>query len=375
MSHDDANWFNVSQEWLGRIGMSLERLRAGKSDFRIANVGDSIATGMWGIGSTSDHYAARAAEAIAGSLEKSARQGLITCGADDEGRVRIDGGDWRHVASNSGFFGAGAFELASGGNAELTYRPGARAPEFRIGFRGDAGLRYSVDGGGSWIEYAPSDAASANETPDGCVRLDATGASDEIRIRAWDRGPATRVYFLDSVDSASAAVTWFTSGIGASRMGDLHAALSANNGSGFNTYGAAELDLLAIEIGVNNTIHADEVGIEESAAALRATVEGFISHGVSNIVLVGANPVRSDFQPGPWDVADAYTEIYRPISLDYGTPLLELATRWGDWARAHELGLIDDQVHPTRDGHQDAGAIVAGLVLSATAARELGQAT
>ncbi len=366
MPYANANSFNVSNEWLSRIGRSLDRLKAGERDFRYANVGDSIATGEWGISSTSDHYAARASEIIAAALGTASRRGLITCGAIDTGPVKVDGFDWRRDSANGGLFGSDVYELESGGDAVLTFSPDAGASVIGIGFQGNAGLRYSLNGGTSWAEQPPSIARSADETTDACERLEVhcVGGA-EIRLRAHEHGPATRVYFLDSADRANTAVRWFTSGIGASRTADLQAALSENNGRGFSSYGAAELDLLTIEIGVNNTIHADQVGVEESAAALRATVEEFIRHGVTNLALVGANPVRPDYQPGPWYVAEAYAEIYRPISLEFGIPLLEWAARWGNWERSNALGYIDDQVHPNKHGHQDVGAMVADLVLAA----------
>jgi lysophospholipase L1-like esterase len=81
---------------------------------------------------------------------------------------------------------------------------------------------------------------------------------------------------------------------------------------------------------------------------------------------MGAVPVRADFQPGPWRVVDAYREIYRPIALEVGVPLLDINLRWGNYCRAFETGYQADQVHPTQAGHADAGEMVAALLLSAT---------
>jgi lysophospholipase L1-like esterase len=116
---------------------------------------------------------------------------------------------------------------------------------------------------------------------------------------------------------------------------------------------------------VNDTIYADVETIRDSRAALMAVVGRLRSHGVAKIALIGAVPVRADFQPGPWRVAEAYREIYRPIALEEGIPLLDCASRWGDYDSAFEAGYLTDQVHPTSAGHADAAAMVAALLLAA----------
>ncbi|HEV7811561.1 MAG TPA: SGNH/GDSL hydrolase family protein [Leifsonia sp.] len=352
--------FNATAQWLGRVGAALAQLQAGTRDFRYLNVGDSIATGMLGITSTTDHYAARAAQLTASSHGRRARRGLVAEGATyDGGRIAVTGAGWRRDLTNGGYFGTGAYELLPGGDALLTFTPGVPATSFSVSFDADAGIEYSVDGGVTWVRQ--------DEPRADFARLDipVALASSALAIRALDRGAPARIYSLDFAAAHEPSLTWFTSGIGGARTTDLLAGLEANDERGFRAYGSAHPDLLTIEIGVNDTIHADEVAKQESADALRAIVRGLATHGVRNIALVGACPVRADYQPGPWRVADAYERIYRPVSLEFGIPLLEWCGRWGDWAQADQLGFYADQVHPNRDGHWDAGAMVAGLLARA----------
>ncbi len=93
--------------------------------------------------------------------------------------------------------------------------------------------------------------------------------------------------------------------------------LATDGSAGFSTYGSVRPNLLTVEIGVNNTIHADEVGVAESRVRFADLIGSFFSQGISGLAIIGAVPVRADFQPGPWFVADAYREIYRAVAVVY----------------------------------------------------------
>ena len=86
-------------------------------------------------------------------------------------------------------------------------------------------------------------------------RTEITVGADGVLIRALpDSG--CRVYWLQSVYPDQPGIAWYTSGIGATRIGDLHRLLSNDGEAGYQAYGAAAPDLLMLEIGVNDTIHA-----------------------------------------------------------------------------------------------------------------------
>jgi lysophospholipase L1-like esterase len=353
--------FNATDEWLSRVGASLAQLGVGARDFRLANVGDSIATGMLGITTTSDHYTARTAGLVARAHGRRWRRGPVSEGANNDGGwITVAGRDWRRDLNEGAYFGAGSYELLPEGSAVLSYAPDGAATSFTMSFGGN--IEYSIDSGTTWIRpEATRLDYSRLEIPN-----PAHPAPSKLQIRAPKQSGAARIYSLSHSDESDPCLTWFTSGVGGARMTDLFEGLSVNEERGFRAYGSAELDLLTIGIGVNDTIHADEVTTEDSASALRAIIRGLARYGVENIALVGACPVRPDYQPGPWSVAEAYESIYRPISLELGVPLLEWSSRWGDWAEANRQGYYSDHVHPSRDGHWDAGAMVAGLLLRAS---------
>ena len=349
--------FNLTERWLRGLRSSFrERLSEGQ-DFSYINVGDSIATGTIGIASKSQHYAAVAARTAAEHLGLPARSTLHT--ADDrgtDGRMRLSGRRWR--IEEAGLYGGGSYVAYAGSDGALNHFPEAGCRMVRICHRG--GFDYSVDGGTSWSRRHPEPVGRG-------WRTDIAVGVDGVLIRALpDSG--CHVYWLQAVQPDQPGIAWYTSGIGATRIGDLHRILSNDREAGYRAYGAAAPDLLTLEIGVNDTIHADVETIRGSRAALTAAVARLRGHGVANIALMGAVPVRADFQPGPWRVADAYREIYRPIALEEGVPLLDCAVRWGSYDRALEAGFLADQVHPTQAGHADAGALVAALLFAATTA-------
>jgi lysophospholipase L1-like esterase len=347
---------NLTEQWLCGLESSLrKRLREGE-DFSYINVGDSIATGTIGILSKTQHYAAVAARTAAKHLGLPYRSALHT--ADDlgtDGRMRVTGRGWR--MAEEGLYGGGSYGAAAGSDGTLHYLPEPECRMVRICHLG--GFDYSVDGGASWSRRHPESLGRVSRT-------DIAVGVDGVVIRARpDSG--CRICWLQSVQPDQPGIAWYTSGIGATRTGDLHRILSNDGEAGYRIYGAAAPDLLTLEIGVNDTIHADVETIRGSRAALTAVVARLRSYGVANIALMGAVPVRADFQPGPWRVADAYREIYRPIALEEGVPLLDFAARWGGYDAAWNAGYLADQVHPSQAGHADAGAMVAALLLTAAA--------
>jgi lysophospholipase L1-like esterase len=275
------------------------------------------------------------------------------------------GRDWRRDLSDGGCFGSGAYELLPAGDAVLSYAPGVAATWFAVSFGGT--IELSVDDGATWVRREASH-------PD-YVQIEIPNplppAPSRLQVRAPMQSHPLRVYSLDHSAESGPSVTWFTSGVGGARTRDLLDGLAANDERGFRAYASMKADLLTIAIGVNDTIHADQVACDDSAAALRAILKGFARHGIGNLALVGACPVRPDYQPGPWFISDAYERIYRPISRELGVPLLEWSRRWGDWEQADRRGYYADQVHPSRDGHWDAGAMIAGLLLRAERAASI----
>ena len=346
---------NLTERWQRGLRSSFrERLSQGQ-DFSYINVGDSIATGRIGITSKSQHYAAVAARTACKHLGLPFRSALHT--ADDlwtDGRTLASGRGWR--IEEGGLYGGGSYALDAGSDGAISYLPEPRCRMVRISHLG--GFDYSVDAGASWSRRQPGSVGRG-------WRTEITVGADGLLIRAIpDSG--CRVYWLQSVYPDQPGIAWYTSGIGATRIGDLHRILSSDGEAGYQAYGAAAPDLLTLEIGVNDTIHADVESVSGSRAALTAVVARLRDHGVSNIALMGAVPVRADFQPGPWRIADAYREIYRPTALEEGLPLLDCALRWGTYDAAFEAGYVADQVHPTQAGHADVGAMVAALLLSRT---------
>jgi hypothetical protein len=167
-------------------------------------------------------------------------------------------------------------------------------------------------------------------------------------------------------------VTWFTSGIGATRTADLSDWLEREGGRGTAAYAALAPALLIVEIGVNDAIHADVEDLEVTARRYRLMLRGLIAAGL-RVALVGAVPVRHDFQPGPWRVADAYERIYRPVATELGLPLLDALHRWGGYDLAHERGFVADQVHPTAAGHADLALALDRLLSAGATGRATGR--
>jgi lysophospholipase L1-like esterase len=352
--------FNLTERWVSGLTSSFRRTLSAGQDFAYVNVGDSIATGRIGIPSKTRHYAAVAALTVARHLSVPVRSTFHTAdelGTDD--RMLLSGPGWR--IEEGALYGGGSYVADAGADGTLTYLPEPGYRTARICHLG--GFDYSVDNGASW--------SRRNEPVGRIARTEIAVGVDGVVVRALpDSG--CHVYWLRSVNPDQPGIVWYTSGIGATRTGDLHRILSQHREAGYRAYGAAAPDLLTLEIGVNDTIHADVETIRGSRAALAAVVARLHHHGVGTIALIGAVPVRADFQPGPWRVADAYREIYRPIALEAGVPLLDISLRWGDYYRAFEMGYLADQVHPTQAGHADAGEMVAALLLSATTAWLLG---
>jgi lysophospholipase L1-like esterase len=334
---DGGAWFNLTPDWRAGIPRALRR----GDDFRWLHTGDSIATGVIGITSPAQHYVARASELIARREGLAVRRGLRTSGSG--GRTRVSGTTVR-AGTPGGLFGAGGWHLPAGGDGAVSYSRGTPSSALLVAHVGGA-FRYRVDDG-PWTEVTGNGGVPAVLS----VRADRTARV--IHVSALDDSSAHIIGF-DATDDERPAVAWFTSGIGGARIADLHRALSANNELGYSTYAALAPDLLTIGIGVNDTIHADVETLAGSARALRSLLARFRAHGVTRVALVGANPVRGDFQPGPWRVDDAYATMYRPVALEFGVPLLEVARAWGDYDTAREAGFIVDQVHPTRRGHTD----------------------
>lgn len=319
---------------------------------RIINVGDSIATGMIGITSPAQHYAARAAHLVAAAAGGEAGPGALVPGTFQEaGRLALEGSGWRRATlSDGGIFGAGLIELSPGGAAVAVFRPDHLPSGFRMALDATRAVEYSVDGGETWIRR---DGLAAV----GLSVLTAPAGDGTLRLRAADE--PVRIAFLHTDDARTARSTWLTTGIGGARIAALADALSAGDDAGFRAYAALEPDVLTLEIGTNDAIHADEEPLPRSADALRSIIDGFLRHGIARLVLIGPPPVRGDFQPGPWTAADAYTACYRPLAAKYRLPLVDLHRRWGSWERADRLGFLADHVHPGVDGHWDLGAALA----------------
>ena len=332
---------NVQEDWTARLHQSVRHMVDGVRDFRWFNVGDSIATGEWGIASTTEHFAAVGARSLGERLGVSTERRVHTAGSDfSGGAVELSGA---FAAASGDFFGSAGWFLRPG--ARLRYRPDAGASRYLVSASGD--VQFSVDDGVTWTEA------------EGAIsRLERPAGSEGLLIGAGTGG--ARVHRLEYASPAT-AMTWYTSGIGGSRIADLHGALSAEGGRGYAAYGASEPDLLSIHIGVNDTIHADEVALEQSVSGLRGVLQSFLDAGVRTILLVGANPVRSDFQPGPWGQGDAVSKLYGPVAEEFGVPLVDVARRWVDYPAAHAKGFLVDQVHPTARGHEDIAALVVDL--------------
>jgi len=332
---------NLNSEWSARLQDSVRAAVRAEQDFRWFNVGDSIATGEWGIASTDQHYAAVAARALGDRLGVPAERHVHTAGDDfSDGAVDASGalgpvpGD---------FFGSAGWLLRPG--ERLRYVPGSAAVRYTVSASGP--VSFSLDEGRSWSVLETSRSEFPSQTGSHSLVLAAAGA--EARIGHLEYA------------SSTAAITWYTSGIGGSRVADLHENLSADGGRGYAAYGASDPDLLSIEIGVNNTIHADEVTLERSVADLRAVLGSFRDAGVRNIVLIGANPVRSDFQPGPWGQREAFAVMYQPVAREFGVPVIDVGGRWGGYRAAHSRGFLVDQVHPTALGHHDIAEVIMDL--------------
>jgi len=344
--------FNLTEEWLARLRSSFARSASEADDFNYVNLGDSIATGVIGINGKSQHYAAVAAQLVAERLGLSARRGLRT--PDDLGAdapMTLGGHGWR--IESGGLYGGGCFQLDAD-DAVLHVLPQPLSRAVRIAHRG--ALEYSTDRGGSWhpVNTRSGHALSRSE-------IHLTGC------QVWFRGRGRIMWLQDR--PAAPGIAWYTSGVGATRIGDLERRLAEDRDTGYRAYGVLAPDLLTIEIGVNDTIHADEENPTNSANALRRVLAGLRAHGSQSLALIGAPPVRLDYQPGTWRVVDAYREIYRPVAGEFGIPLLECLTRWSNYDRAFARGFLTDQVHPSALGHADLAAGVADLLLSATSDR------
>jgi lysophospholipase L1-like esterase len=337
-------WFNLSPQ-------SHVRLHASDGDSRWVHTGDSIATGTIGISSPAQHYVARASSLAAPPSGLAARRGLHTSGAHySGGRIRAT-----RVRSDepSALFGARSWLVPTEG--ELVYSPHGTATSICVVHIG-GGFRYRVDEDG-WNEVAPNGGVPA------VLRVNLRHSKHTLRVTS--SGPPVRILGFESADSGRPALTWYTSGVGGARIADLHRALSAKGELGYASYGALAPDLLTIGIGVNDTIHADAETVSRSARALKSVIERMYAHGVTRIALVGAGPVRRDFQPGPWFVDDAYAGIYRPVALQYGLPLLEVAAAWAGYESARDAGYLADQVHPTAQGHRAIAVELAGAFAKA----------
>lgn len=344
---------HVTEEWLGGLRSAMRSRLGEGQDFCYVNLGDSIATGRIGISSKDEHYAAVAARAAAAQLTVPSTRALHT--ADDlssDGRMAAIGPRWR--TEDGGLYGGGSYTIDAGRDGVLHHDRQPRCRTVRIGFRGR--FRYSVDGGASW-------SSQQARSGDGVGRAEIAVAGDGLMLRS-DARDGCRIYWLQSAGPHEPGIAWYTSGIGATRVHDLHRILSADGEAGYRAYGAVAPDLVTLEIGVNDTIHADVETVRGSRTALRAVISRLRHHGVANIALVGPVPVRADFQPGPWRVGDAYREIFRPTAVDAGIPLLDITVRWGDYDSAYEAGHLADQVHPTPAGHADVGAMVAAILLA-----------
>jgi len=255
-----AGFSTPAPEWASALAARVRRWQAGSRGLRLMNVGDSIATGRWGIASPADHAIARAAGLLAAE-RSGARRAAPAAAEPDPARI--------------GPFGA----------------PG--------------------------IRLAPA--------------------------------------------AGSGEVDWYTSGVGGGRIRDLERHLRQGCGRGYDEYAEAAPDLLTVWIGVNDSIHADEEPLDESARALRRIVAGLTVRGL-RVALIAPNPVRSSHQPGPWLVEQSAAAMFEPVVHEFGLPMLDLVTRWGDYDRAFDAGLLRDQVHPTARGHADVGRAIAELV-------------
>jgi lysophospholipase L1-like esterase len=358
--------FNLTDRWRHGVRRSLSRLERSERDFLYLNVGDSIATGEIGIDSPRHHYAAAAATIISERLGVRVGYGPATPGRETEaGRVALSGSGCSVLVDAGGFFGASAWSLGHDSDAVLRFTPEPPAAEFVVGVRSGCSFDFSLDGGNRWSRHQ-ADLARTGTT---AVRLPAPSVASGLLIRPVPGQADTVIRYLHAESRESPAFRWYTSGIGASQIHHLHDGLAAAEHSGYSTYGSIRPDLLTIEIGVNNTIHANDIGIAESRTQFASVVRSFLDQDIPGVAIIGPVPVRSDFQPGPWFVADAYRQIYRPVAREFGVPLVDWSTRWRDWTTAHRHGLIDDQVHPNRAGHEDAGAMVAEFLLAAGATR------
>jgi lysophospholipase L1-like esterase len=326
------------------------------------HTGDSIATGMIGITSPSQHYVARASAIVANSKRMVGRRGLHTSGRRySAGRVRLLGGTARSDEPGS-IFGSRSWFLPAGGDGVLEFSPGRDASTISIAHEG-GGFRYRLRGG--WVAVAPNDGMSAR------LELDVDREAASILISASVES-AARIHGFESTDQTCPAITWYTSGIGGARITDLHTALAAREERGYRMYGALAPDLLTIGIGVNDTIHADVESVARSRRSMRSAIDRLLTHGVPQIALVGPNPVRQDFQPGPWFVRDAYEEVLRPVAQEFGLPLFDVVGAWGNYESAQSAGYIADQVHPTSSGHRHIGMGLARMFApAATGDRDL----
>ncbi|WP_328291420.1 SGNH/GDSL hydrolase family protein [Kineococcus sp. NBC_00420] len=188
--------------------------------------------------------------------------------------------------------------------------------------------------------------------------MDVPAATTKGRIMLRAAGPGCTIHYLTARDNRRTALRWYTSGIPGARTPDVARAVSAVGGAA-DVYRAVAADLITVAIGVNDSIHADEQALAGSAAALETLVRNLLDRQSACVALMGAVPVREDYQPGPWRVRDAYRDLYRPVAEKFGIPLLEIEPAWGGYGRAARDGLVADHVHPNVAGH---AAIARGWV-------------
>ena len=345
-------WLNVTPEWQAGIRESLRLTVEGESAFRWMHTGDSIATGVIGIPSPHQHYVAVAAALAGRRWGVPARRGFLTSGLRySDGRVRLIGTAARSDDPGA-TFGARSWWLRSGGGGELRFAPRGRVDTISIVHVG-GGFLYRSDG--DWV------AVPVEEGRPGRLTIDVPHFSGTLRIVASEESDA-RIQGFEAYDSVRPPLTWHPTGVGGARTTDLHRALGAKGGLGYAMYGLQSPSLLTIGIGVNDTIHADVETIEGSAGAMRLIVAQLMANGVGSIALVGPPPVRRDFQPGPWFVEDAYTQVLLPVALEFGLPLLDVNAAWQSYGAAQSKGYVLDQVHPTARGHQSIARALLSLL-------------
>ncbi|OYW82456.1 MAG: hypothetical protein B7Z26_03185 [Asticcacaulis sp. 32-58-5] len=178
-----------------------------------------------------------------------------------------------------------------------------------------------------------------------------------LNIRAQNT-ETTYLAGIIAYNSAIKEISVLNAGWSGAKAADL------NNGSGYaygpvNAIGIYDPDLVIINIGINDANQASPTATATFTGHVQAVISAAQAAG-ADVVLMAPTPIGSSYAANLNTLSAAIVAL----GVTNGVPVIDLRTRFTDYATANAVGWMRDTLHPNLSGYAQIAAAVADLIYS-----------